>query len=359
MDYEIAKHLGEAEPASDEPALNSEIIDANIQMLPSRSHDLGKRAQHPKVHATVDAKFIVDGLGDELADLRKGLFAASGEYDAKIRFSNSASFEDNPKKGDAHGMAIKVFGVEGEKFIENENETDTQDFILLDNETFFEGDLRKYTVFHDDAGEIVRARRGDGIDWVGMANKVYLGAKLLTVNRDLKEQLKETSNQFPFSPLTTPYWSTTPYLLGTDQAVKYTVRPGSGHMKDENLHGDPKNENIYGERMKAAMKAGPSSFEFCVILQESDDVHPIEDPRIDWEKEHAKTVRVARIEIPQNSDLTDAEWTQLQNQGEQLGFNIWNCLFDHRPLGAINRCRGQVYPRLRQERDKLLPNRTG
>ena len=68
LDYEIAEHLGEAQPRENEDHLLRTIIEANKQMLPQKHKGgfrPGMRAQHPKGHATVRACFeVLGGLPD-------------------------------------------------------------------------------------------------------------------------------------------------------------------------------------------------------------------------------------------------------------------------------------------------------
>ena len=50
-------------------------------------------------------------------------------------------------------------------------------------------------------------------------------------------------------------------------------------------------------------------------------------------------VKVATLELPpQEFDTPDR-----RNFGENLSFNPWRCLPEHRPLGGISRARRQVY----------------
>ena len=71
------------------------------------------RDAHPKTHALVRAEFIVlDGLKD---DVRYGVFKEPRRFDALIRFSAGGIEVQADSVPQANGMAIKLFGVEGEK----------------------------------------------------------------------------------------------------------------------------------------------------------------------------------------------------------------------------------------------------
>ena len=66
--------------------------------------------------------------------LRQGLFQEPRIYEAWIRLSNGAHYDD--RKPDAHGMAVKLMGVDGPKVLPAERDAKTQDFVLVDNPTF-------------------------------------------------------------------------------------------------------------------------------------------------------------------------------------------------------------------------------
>ncbi len=119
-----------------EPALIARLVQQNIELLDESTSPV-KRGQHPKHHGCVRAEFIIEeGLDDEL---RHGLFARPGSYPAVIRFSNGAAMDD--RKGDAHGMAIKLFHVPGDKLL---GKGDTHDFVLIDHPVFFARDVAGY-----------------------------------------------------------------------------------------------------------------------------------------------------------------------------------------------------------------------
>ena len=73
------------------------------------------RGQHPKQHGCVTAEFTVEpNLPDAL---RYGVFREPRTFQALIRFSNGRAWDD--RLPDAHGMAVKLLGVEGEKVLES------------------------------------------------------------------------------------------------------------------------------------------------------------------------------------------------------------------------------------------------
>ena len=104
------------------------------------------RGQHMKGHGCLRAEFTV--LPDLPEVLRHGVFARPQTFDACIRFSNGKGQDD--RQPDAHGMAIKLLGVPGEKLLEDEKDATTQDFVLFDNPVFFIKNVADYVPFMED-----------------------------------------------------------------------------------------------------------------------------------------------------------------------------------------------------------------
>src|SRR5262249_938209 len=93
-----------------------------------------RRGQYIKQHGCLRAKFVVSGDPGLEDAFRRGLFARPGVYDAWIRFSSSSQHDDH--QPDAHGMAIKLMGVDGEEVLGCEDPK-TQDFLMVDSPVFF------------------------------------------------------------------------------------------------------------------------------------------------------------------------------------------------------------------------------
>lgn len=352
MDFKIAQHLGEADHPKDFDRALNRIVAANKTMLPKLDR-AGQRAQHPKAHATVEASFVVRELPPEHSALQIGLFSRPNtEHRARIRFSNSNQMIDNPKGGDAHGMAIKVLGVPGEKFQPDPSGADTHDFILLNNETFFDGNLQRYEKLNRLAGAALSFARNRRPFLRGILS--FLQVKFFTTYMDpeLGQAITQTSDQFPVSPLLETYFSTTPYLLGSDTAVKYKVTPKGQDGPPPALVAPDPNENYLTQQMRASLLDRDHHFLLSVqIKRKGDDRFPIENPNQAWTG--AEEVVLAELHIPKHTSLTDAEWQTLRFGHETQSYNIWNVGRDHRPLGVLNRLRRVVYKELHRTRTDL------
>jgi hypothetical protein len=66
---------------------------------------------------------------------------------------------------------------------------------------------------------------------------------------------------------------------------------------------------------------------------------PIEDPGLTWDEALSPFRKVATLTIPRQTFDTP----EIREFGDNLSFNPWRCLPEHRPLGGISRARRQVY----------------
>ncbi|MBC7655775.1 MAG: catalase, partial [Frankiaceae bacterium] len=150
----------------------------------------------------------------------------------------------------------------------------------------------------------------------------------------------------PSSPLDIQYWSTTPYLFGAEQAVKYSLRPTSKRRSEKP---DKPGEDYLAEAMQAHLAKQEASFDFCVQLQATG--MPIEDASQRWDERRSPLVKVATLTIPVQKFRT----AQRQELAERLSFAPDHALPDHAPLGGLNRARIKIYSALskfRHKRDK-------
>lgn len=342
----IAAHLGEAAPIPDEDAVIDQIIAANEMMLPSGARR-GERAQHPKAHGTARARLEVLALGPGDADLAHGLWAAPAVHeDVLVRFSNGGKTEDNDAEGDAHGMAIKIRGVAGDRWLDAGPEGEAN-LVLVDSETFFDGDLKRYAIFNDLVGEIAREARGGGGRVAAGLNKVWLGLLRPLAKGDLLSPALAFSDQRPVSPLRTPYWSATPYRCGPDRAVKYLAVPDPANAAPASPAAldpdDAGQRDALGARLAAGLAEGAQRFDLWLEVQASPDLHPVEDPTVAWSARGVRRVRVAVLTL---HAMAAEDWAAAKGAGEALSFNPGVVPLANRPLGAVNRARGKIYQRL-------------
>ena len=124
------------------------IKDMEILLQEKMSKDypavITRRDAHPKTLACLQAEFIVEP--DIPAELKKGIFKFPQTYPAWIRISSASGKIQSDKAKDLRGFAIKIMGVKGERFQTQNNEKETQDFVLLSYPSMPLGTVK---LFHD------------------------------------------------------------------------------------------------------------------------------------------------------------------------------------------------------------------
>jgi hypothetical protein len=324
----------------EEDRLTEEMIAIIARFIDRRFNDyegrrLALRDAHAKNIGCVHARFRVDS---ELAPaLRQGVFIPGREYDAWIRFSNGNSEINGSRYPDARGMAMKLMGVDGAKFLSDEKST--QDFIMADNPVFFVDDLRRYAdtleEFHS-GGRLMQ----------------FISARHLQG----RERRLAFLNSFHWitNPLFRQYWSMTAYRLGAEpgkkMAIKFTAKPRL-----------PPGEKAFkwrtflspgfslGQEVSKTLAKGEARFDFYVQRFVDDRRTPVEDTGTHWEESVARPEHVAEIVIPAQ-DLLSAERYRFC---ENLSFNPWHSLPEHKPLGAVNRARKRIYVEMSKHRHRL------
>jgi hypothetical protein len=306
------RSLAEETIAPDEAALTAEFI-AFLKEVSARRHPTGpvRRFNQARHAGCVEAEFtVLDGLP---AEHRVGLFARPASYAAWIRFASASSATDREK--DIRGMSIKVLRVDGENLTPGST---AQDFILNSHPIMMSAGPREFL-------ELLKAVESGGIRRI-LYFLSHAGAARVAV----------AARQHPISHLAIPYWSTTPYLFGPGRAVKYVARPTT---QPTSTLPEPLTDNYLRDALESHLERSEASFDFAIQFRADSRTMPIEDATVEWKERDSPYRTVASIRIPRQKVNTPERATSC----EQVSFNPWNCLVDHRPLGSFNRARREIY----------------
>jgi hypothetical protein len=302
----------------DEESIIAEMVnEMQVQMEEMYADKKMLRQIHTKMHGCVKALFIIESKLDE--KLKVGLFKDDRNYDAWVRFSNANTVPQKDGKKDIRGIAIKLMDVHGEKILNDQDLEKTQDFLLMSSNTFFAHNLKAF--------------RGTMKAFTAKS-KIKLLLYFLNplhwsiVGRLLKSMIKCDN------PASIPYWSTQPYQFGTtDCAVKYFLKP---HPDNIYTNEDLNDHDFLRINLAQTLVKHPLEFDFFIQFQTDAILMPIEDPTIPWNSE---MIKVATLKIPRQ---TFDQKSQM-DFGENLSFNAWHSLPEHRPLGSFNRARKRAY----------------
>lgn len=326
IDTELAERYYGGQKEIEEKVIG-DIIEV-IQEFIDRRFREGRRPALRDAHARdtgcVRASFAVDSDLDP--GLAQGVFVAGKVYEAWIRFSNGNSEQLSERAPDARGMAIKLLGISGPKL---GDEISTQDFLLANNPVFFIDDLKRY---HD---TLVTFHSG------GLARQYLALSKLKPVEALLAVRVNAT---LIANPLYSRYWSMTPYRLGTDPgrkcAIKFMVKPRiRAGSRPPSLLGSIATPGFsLKNELAKVLAGGEARFDFY-IQRYVDQRTPVEESTIEWTETVAKPEHVATVTIPAQTVLS----AERDRFVENLSFNPWHCLPEHKPLGVVNRARKRIY----------------
>jgi hypothetical protein len=309
------------------------LVRVNLETA-DRTPSHAKRGQHPKHHGCVEAAF---SIGDWIPDRFKiGIFAKPATFRALIRFSNGRVWDD--RKSDAHGMAIKLLDVPGVKLIPGHEHESAVDFVLVDSEVFFSGDLAEYLFF---TAGILKSRSNP-------VYAVYFWTAMILFRLPLLRRVLAFIGRKPVSPLGIAYYSSVPYRFG-EHVVKYICRPRDHWGSTAPLA----DADGLARALIDTLAVGTASFDFGIDIQCDTNLQPVENPTINWSDQlGARREWLGIISIPaQDVDPNSA-------LAENLAFSPWHTIRSHEPIGAINLARMPVYLKmstLRHELNGVVP----
>jgi hypothetical protein len=306
------------------------------------------RASHAKSTGLLAGTLTVTaGLPLELA---QGLFAEPGTYDVAVRLAQGPGETLGDRVSTHRGMAIKVFGVQGEKLPGHAD--DTQDFVLASGTTFPSGTAKG---FLRDAKQLESATPlSEGV-------KSAVSSAARNFNKVLHalgtESAKADFFGHPFShPLSEPYYSQAPLRYG-DYVAKVAAFPASPELLalagvDIDTQADP---NGFRTAVVDFMRDHQAVFELRIQLWTDAQTQPIEDASVEWSEKDSPFRTVATVRLTAQ-EAHGAERTRYFE--DVMTFRPAHSLALHRPLGSVMRARLKVYAALsafRHQRNGVAP----
>ncbi|TBU97705.1 catalase family protein [Phytopseudomonas dryadis] len=314
---------------ANEAAYTQGIIEDAIRVVEQhRENTRVLRDAHAKAHGCVRAEVTVQPDLD--SDLRHGVFSEPGKtWQAWMRLSNGNAYPQFDRVRDARGMAIKLLEVPGAKLLNSPRNSQEQDFVMFNHPVFFVRDVAEYKSNF--------AAQADGKkvlaffpSWDPRSWEI----------RHLIIALK-TLSPAPQSPVENTYNSIAPFKLGPHN-IKYRVIPAPENCPSYTVAtpntGLPNflRSALY---QQLSLDRVPACFALQVQRQNPDYYMPIEDPSVEWDESISPFETVADIRLP----AQDFDSAQQNLLCDNLAFNPWHALPEHRPIGGINRLRKAVY----------------
>jgi hypothetical protein len=302
------KIIAQEYPQGNEIKLIQEMKHVIMQSL---AKDYGRqfylRRFHAKSTGLVRGLFIINP--NLPASVQKGVFTPRPPLNCYVRFSNGSTKNESDHEPGIRGMAIKLLNAGSNAEIPDDC-GDTQDFLLTNSPILFPGTLET-----QHAAILTLFKK-----WNNFLS-LLLPLRLWGLSTFLRSQVS------PASSLNLSYYSGTPYLYGEGKAVKWIVSPLQLSELNKKPSTDFLRENLHEDLLRADFY-----FNFGIQLQEDPVLQPIEDSSIRW---RTPVINLATLVLIKQ-DINDPVMTA---KDQQIHFNPWHCLSDHRPLGGPNRFR--------------------
>jgi hypothetical protein len=289
---------------------------------------------------------ILSGLPREYA---QGIYGRPGRHEAMVRFSNgSHQTGADELLGNVCGLGLKIFGIDGPTLLEDEPDSHTFDYAMINYPIFFANTIEHYVYIHElvlfaepapanDTPELARARshrflhefltgRGElpPEQWAWDE----LGAMLALA------QIK------PVNLLLSTYWT-----MGAVRHGNYIAKVRVAPVKacaDRVVWRvfDPANApDIFRPGLVAELRERPFEFDIQVQLCVDLEHMPVEDLTVAWSETLSPFVTVAKLRLPRQDIGGDDNLEQM----EITSMSPWRCTEEHRPLGNIQRARKEAY----------------
>jgi catalase len=304
------------------------IADAVAVIEQHRDNTRVLRDAHAKSHGCVKAEVRV--REDIDPSLRHGVLSEPGkQWNAWMRLSNGNAYPQFDRIKDARGMAIKLLDVPGAKLTDDPRHAGDQDFVMFNHPVFFVRDVAEYR-----SNFAAQAQGKKILAFFPSADPHSWELRHLMI-------ALETLAPAPQSPVATTYSSVAPYKLGPHN-IKYRVTPALEQCPDYRLpeqNRDLPNFLRNALYQQLSLDRTPACFVLQVQRQNAAHYMPIEDTSIEWDEAISPFETVADIRLP----AQDFDSHEQNIDCDNLSFNPWHALPEHRPIGGINRLRKAVY----------------
>ncbi|HYV19825.1 MAG TPA: catalase family protein [Verrucomicrobiae bacterium] len=316
------------------------------------------RDAHAKGYGLARAEVeILPGLPEAYA---QGIYARPGRHEAMVRFSNGTNHVgDDRFLGPIVGIGLKMFGVEGKMLLDDEPDSRTFDYALINHPVFFANTLKHYIFIQSLFANIGTAPPADLTPQAKQAaihRFLYnwvTGKGTLPPEEWAWEELGaflQLAQHKPVNLLLSTYWTMGAVRHGA-YVAKVRVAPVQSFADrvaqraiDLNSAGQ-----VFRPALVAELRERP--YEFDIQVQLSTDLArmPVEKTTVLWPESLSPYVTVAKLRLPQQDIGGEDNFERM----DKTSMSPWRVTEQHRPLGSIMRSRLEVY-----RQSSLLRHRT-
>jgi hypothetical protein len=292
-----------------------------------RARRTGKvsRALHVKQHIGAVGELIT--AAPETS--RVGVFATPGRrIPVYARFSSGTSARRPDNAPDIRGFALKLVGVSGQKIIAGLEQEVTQDFLFINQPAIAFRDPEEFMIF-------VRAAM-DGP--AKLLPRLFAGFGL---RRGLQVLGRVVRTPKLRSFVASAFHTASPIAFGAASAAKLALFPLPASPLPSPPVPAASGPDALRADLVARLKAGPLAWSVRAQFFVDDDSTPIEDTSVAWS---GPWVDLGTLTLPRQ-DPESPTGREIGDLVENLSFDPWHSIADHRPLGAMMRARAVAYRR--------------
>jgi hypothetical protein len=293
------------------------------------------RDAHAKSHGILRGELhVYPNLPEHLA---QGMFKEPNVYPVIIRLSTSPGAIEPDSQPAVKGLALKIIGVPGQKFLPAEADAVTQDFLMVNDTIIPTGDVKTY---HDMQMRIEKLAHGPEIVQT-IVNEVGVLADKALEALGTKKEVKMVVQAHPNNHILGETYTTLGALRYGDYVAKVGLAPLSDNVKA--LAGqevDLKEPGAYRDLVVDFFRTQGAEYELRAQLCTNLKTMPVEDAAIDWPQDQSPYQTLGKIVLPAQDAFSPARRVYAD---DVLSFNPFHCLPEHRPLGSINRVRIKAY----------------
>jgi len=328
------------------------VLDAMKQhmrgSLQSEGIGLVVRDAHAKGYGLAQGDFeILSGIPNEYA---QGIYTKPGRHEAMIRFSNGTNHVgDDRFLGPIVGIGLKVFGIEGKTLLEDEPDSHTFDYALINHPVFFVNTLAHYVFIQalfKNIGTAPPANLSPEEKQAAIHRFLYnwvTGKGTLPPEQWAWEELGaflQLSQHKYINLLLQTYWTMGAVRHG-DYIAKVRVAPVQSFADRVTRRAlDPNSANqVFRPALAAELRERPYEFDVQVQLCTDLDQMPVEKTTVAWPESLSPYVTVAKLRLPQQDIGGEDNFEKM----DKTSMTAWRVTEQHRPLGSIMRSRKEVY----------------
>jgi hypothetical protein len=306
------------------------------------------RNAHAKGYGLARGEFeILSGLPNAYA---QGIYAKPGRHEAMIRFSNGTNHAGSDRfLGPITGIGLKIFGIEGTTLLEDEPDSHTFDYALINHPVFFVNTLKHYVFIQSvfaNLGLAPPANLTPEEQQAGLHKVLYnfvTGKGTLPPEQWAWEELGaflHLAQTKPVNLLLSTYWTMGAVRHG-DYVAKVRVAPVQSFADrvEQRALDLASAEQVFRPALVAELRKRP--YEFDVQVQLSTDLArmPVEKTTVVWPESLSPYVTVAKLRLPQQDIGGEDNFEKM----DKTSMTAWRVTEQHRPLGSIMRSRKEVY----------------